>query len=121
MGLKIKHDEIEFGVGDVVRVHQKIIEEGKKERVHVFEGMVMGIKNRGMGQSFMVRRIGVQKVGIEIIFPINSPLIKRVEVKRKGMRGVKRAKLYYTRGKSKKEIEKIYSRASKKKASKEED
>lgn len=111
MAIKIKHKEVEFGVGDVVRVHQKVIEEGKKERVHVFEGRVIAIKNREEGKSFTVRRIGVQKIGIEMIFPIQSPLLEKVELKRKGMAGARRAKIYYTRKKSRREIEKIYTRS----------
>lgn len=110
MAIKILHNDTEFGVGDVVRVHQKIIEEGKKDRTQVFEGTVIGIKNRGAGKSFTVRRIGAQKIGVEMIFPIKSPLLERMEVKRKGMRGSRRAKLYYIRKKSKREIEKIYAR-----------
>jgi len=113
-------NETKFGVGDVVRVHQRILEEGKKERVHVFEGTVIRIKGRGAGRSFTVRRIGAQKVGIEMIFPLSSPMIQKVEVARKGMRGVRRAKLYYVRRKSKKEIEAIYSRNVRREKAKEE-
>ncbi len=72
--------------------------------------MVIAIKNKGNGKSFTVRRIGSQKVGIEQIIPLISPNLEKVEVKRKGEKGSRRAKLYYTRDKSKKEIEKIYSR-----------
>lgn len=114
MALKLIHQNIEFGIGDVVRVHQKIVEEGKKERVQIFEGTVIAIKNRDEGKSFTVRRIGAQKIGIEMIFPVSSPLLTKVELKRKGMQGTKHAKLYFIRNKSKREIEKIYSRAAKK-------
>jgi large subunit ribosomal protein L19 len=117
MALKAKHKETTFGVGDTVRVIQKIIEK-EKSRTQAFEGVVIAIKGRGMGKTFTVRRIGVQQIGIERIFPIASPFIEKVEVVRHGMRGVRRAKLYYTRSKSRKEIEKIYSRASKKSKSK---
>ena len=112
MALKIKHNETQFGVGDVVRVHQKIQEEGDKTRTQIFEGMVIGIQGRDMGKNFVVRRIGAQKVGIEMIFPINSPVIEKVEVVREGTEGVQHAKLYYTRYKSSRQIEKIYSRAA---------
>jgi large subunit ribosomal protein L19 len=111
MALKIKHAENQFGVGDVVRVHQKI-QEGDKTRTQVFEGMVIGIKGRDAGKSFTVRRMGAQKVGIEMIFPINSPVIEKIEVTREGTEGVQQAKLYYTRYKSSRQIEKIYSRAA---------
>ena len=111
MALKMKHGEVEFAVGDVVRVHQRIIEEGKKGRIQVFEGTVIATKNREMGKSFVVRRVGTQKVGIEMIFPLSSPLIEKIEIKRKGERGVRRSKLYYLRNKSKRETEKVYSRS----------
>lgn len=111
MAIKITHKEQEFGVGDTVRVWQKI-KEGEKTRLQAFEGMVIGIKGRGAGKSFTVRRIGAAQVGIEKIFPIESPVIDKVEVVRKGTPGVSRAKLYYVRKKAKKEIEEIYSRSA---------
>lgn len=112
MALKAKHKEIEFGIGDQVKVFQKI-KEGEKERLQAFEGTVLGIKGRGANKSFTVRRIGVQQIGIERIFPLSSPSIEKIEVVREGMKGTRRAKLYYIRNKPKKEIEKIYSRAVK--------
>ncbi len=102
---------IEFGVGDTVRVIQRIVE-GNKERLQAFEGMVIGIKGHGDGKTFTVRRIGSAQVGIERIFPFLTPTIENLEVVRKGVKGTRHAKLYYTRDKSKREIEKIYSRAS---------
>lgn len=113
MALFTKHDEISFGVGDVVRVHQKVADprKGGKPRIQIFEGTVIGIKNRGNGKSFTVRRIGSQKVGIEQIFPLSSPNVKKIEVVREGTKGTSQAKLYYIRDKSKKETEKIYGRA----------
>ena len=114
MALKIKHNKNEFGVADRVRVSQKI-KEDDKERLQTFEGIVIKIKGRGNNKSFTVRRIGVQGIGIERIFPLNSPSIESVSVVKKGVRGTRRAKLYYIRGKSQKEIEAIYSRASRKK------
>jgi large subunit ribosomal protein L19 len=112
MALTATHKELKFGVGDTVRVHQKIVESGKT-RVSIFEGMVIGIKGRDIQKSFTVRRIGAQKIGIEQIFPLFSPNIEKVEVKRQGLAGIRQAKLYFTRDKSKREIEKIYSRANK--------
>lgn len=111
MALKVKHKEIEFGVGDTIRVFQDI-QEGKKTRKSVFEGMVIGIKGRDVNRSFTVRRIGEGQVGIERIFPLESPTIEEIEVTRHGTRGVRRAKLYYTRKKARKEVERIYSRAT---------
>ena len=105
--LKIKHKDVEFGVGDIVAVHQKLA-----DRIQIFEGQVIAIKGKGSGKSFTVRRIGSQKVGIERIFPLAADVVVKVEVKRKGGAGVAHAKLYYTRTKPKKEIEKIFSRAT---------
>ncbi len=117
MALKAKHKETDFGVGDRVRVVTKI-KEGEKTRQQVFEGMVIAIKGRGDSKTFTVRRIGVQQIGIERIFPLLSPTIEEIEVMRKGLKGIRRAKLYYTRDQAKKEIEQIYTRAAKKEASK---
>src|SRR5262249_53266643 len=83
----------EFEVGDLVDVHQRILE-GEKERVQVFSGTVIGRKGTGIRESFIVRRI-VQGEGVERIFPVHSPKIAKVVVKRKGV--VRRAKLYYLR------------------------
>ncbi len=110
MAIKATHKEQTFGVGDAVRVWQKV-KEGDKFRLQAFEGMVIGIKGRGTGKSFTVRRVGAAQVGIEKIFPIESPVIDKIEVVRKGTAGVTRSKLYYTRHKAKKEIEEIYSRS----------
>jgi len=111
MALKATHKEVGFGVGDEVKVYLKV-KEGEKTRSQVFQGMVIGIKGRDEGKSFTVRKIGAAKVGIEMIFPINTPSIEKIEVVRNGTEGVTHAKLYYTRNKSTREIEKIYSRAS---------
>jgi len=111
MALTAQINESKFGVGDTVRVYQRIVETEGKERTQIFEGIVIGIKGHGKGKSFTVRRIGAQKIGIEQIFPINSPNIQKVEVAREGVRGVSRSKLYFIRDKNPREIEKIYSRA----------
>ncbi|MBU0618773.1 50S ribosomal protein L19 [Patescibacteria group bacterium] len=98
MALKAKHKDTAFSVGDTVAVHQKIIEQDKekdKERIQIFEGLVIGIKGRQENKSFTVRRIGVNSVGVERIWPLQSPMIKKIEVKRQGK--VRRAKLYYLR------------------------
>ncbi|OGM27267.1 50S ribosomal protein L19 [Candidatus Woesebacteria bacterium RIFCSPHIGHO2_02_FULL_38_9] len=115
MALIAKHNDAIFGVGDAVKVCQQI-KEGEKIRTTVFEGMVIGIKGRDVNKSFTVRRIGVQKVGIERIFPLFNPTITKINVVRKGTKGVRHAKLYYTRSEIKKDIEKIYSRALKRKS-----
>lgn len=100
-----------------MRVVQKIQEEDKT-RNQVFEGMVIAIKGKGDKRTFTVRRIGVQQIGIERIFPIDSPNIEAVEISQEGVRGVRHSKLYFTRDKSKREIEKIYSRQKKKEKAK---
>jgi len=114
MALSTKIKDTEFAVGDIIKVHQKITE-GDKKRIQVFEGTVISIKGRGDNKSFTVRRIGAQKVGVERIFPVIVPSIEKIEIVKKGGLGSRRAKLYYIREKSRKEIEKIYARTKHKK------
>lgn len=83
----------EFAIGDTVDVHLRILE-GNKERVQVFQGMVIGRRGTGANEMFTVRRI-VQGEGVERIFPLISPKVAKIEVKRTGV--VRRAKLYYMR------------------------
>ena len=90
--------------GDIVRVHQRILEEEGKERVQVFEGMVIKIRGRGGDKTFTVRKIS-SGIGGERIFPVDSPWISKVEVKKKG--NVRRAKLYYVRTKSARAVAQI--------------
>ena len=80
--------------GDTVRVRIKIVE-GEKERIQVFQGVVIRVRHNGAGSSFTVRRVAYG-VGVERTFPLYSPLVERVEVVRHGK--VRRAKLYYLRG-----------------------
>ena len=82
-----------FEIGDTVDVHQRILE-GEKERVQVFSGVVISRRGDGMREMFTVRRI-VQSEGVERTFPLHSPNIAKLEVKRTGV--VRRAKLYYLR------------------------
>ncbi|MEK7497315.1 MAG: 50S ribosomal protein L19, partial [Patescibacteria group bacterium] len=93
MALKLTHKEVEFGSGDVIRVWQRIAE-GDKIRLQAFEGMVLAIKKKLDGTSFTVRRIGEAKIGIERIFPLFSPVIEKIEVVKKGTKGIRSAKLY---------------------------
>lgn len=93
-----------FHVGDIVRVHQKIME-GDKERIQVYEGMVTGIRGRGENQTFTVRKISSGNIGVEKIFPSNTPWIAKVEVKKTGT--VRRAKLTYIRAKSARQVAQI--------------
>jgi len=90
---QIKGDAINFRIGDTVKVHYKIIE-GNTERVQVYEGLVIAFKNSGIRKTFTVRKISYG-VGVERIFPVNSPKVEKVEVVRTGR--VRRAKLYYIR------------------------
>ena len=92
---QMKSDTGNFKAGDTVKVHFKIIE-GKNERVQVYEGLVIAIKNSGAGRTFTVRK-NSYGVGVERVFPLHSPRIVKVEVMRPGK--VRRAKLYYIRGK----------------------
>lgn len=112
MALTATFKGTEFGVGDRVRVTQKV-KEGDKTRSYSFEAMVIGIKGRNENKSFTVRRIGEAQIGIERIFPLSSPTLEKLEVVRSGIKGVRHAKLYFTRNKSRREIDKIYSRAAK--------
>ncbi len=86
----------DFGPGDTVRVHAKI-REGERERVQVFEGVVIRRRKSGSSSNFTVRRVS-HDVGTERTFPIYSPLLEKVEVVRRGK--VRRAKLYYLRGRT---------------------
>src|SRR5918998_1177747 len=83
----------EFRPGDTIRVHVKI-KEGDKERLQAFEGLVIARKNTGMGETITVRKISFGQ-GVERIFPLNAPVIDRIDFIRSGK--VRRAKLYYIR------------------------
>jgi len=98
-----------FAPGDTVIVNVNVVE-GERKRVQAFEGVVIGRRNRGIGSSFIVRKISSGE-GVERTFQLYSPLIASIEVKRKG--DVRRAKLYYLRqrsGKSARIKEKLTSR-----------
>ena len=93
-------------VGDVVRVHQRVVEVDK-ERSQIFEGMVLSIKGRGDNRMFTVRKIATGGIGVEKVFPVISPWLTKVDVKKKG--DVRRAKLYYVRHKSTRQVSQITS------------
>lgn len=108
MANQAKFGETTFNVGDLVRVHLRVVEQEKKagktkreekveqkERIQVLGGMVISIRGRQENKSFTVRRVGADGVGIERIFPLVSPWITKIEVKKRG--DVRRAKLYYLR------------------------
>jgi large subunit ribosomal protein L19 len=102
----MKSELDQFRVGDTVKVHFKIVE-GKNERIQVYEGLVIAVKNSRVGRTFTVRK-NSYGVGVERVFPLHSPRISKIEVVRPGK--VRRAKLYYIRekiGKSAKIKERI--------------
>lgn len=89
----LKTDVPQFGAGDTVVVHVKVVE-GERERLQAFEGVVIARRNRGIHSSFTVRKVSYGE-GVERVFPLHSPNVARIEVKRRGV--VRRAKLYYLR------------------------
>ena len=101
----MRDDVPEFSPGDTLKVHVKVVE-GNKERVQVFQGVVIARRGSGLHESFTVRKLS-NGVGVERTFPLHSPIIDRIEVHSRG--DVRRAKLYYLRdrvGKSAKVREK---------------
>ncbi len=90
-----KRDLGDFGIGDTVKVFVKVVE-GDKERIQPFQGVVIGRKGSGTRETFMVRKVSFG-VGVEKVFPVCSPAIDRIEIVKRGR--VRRAKLYYLRGK----------------------
>jgi large subunit ribosomal protein L19 len=92
----LRTDLPEFGPGDEVKVHVKVIE-GNKERVQVFQGNVIAIQGSGVAESYTVRKVSYG-VGVERTFPLHTPTVAKLEVVRRG--DVRRAKLYYLRERS---------------------
>ncbi len=89
----LRNDIPEFRPGDTVRLHIRI-KEGERERIQVFEGLVIARRGSGISETFTVRKVSYG-VGVERIFPLHSPFIEKIEVLRRGK--VRRAKLYYIR------------------------
>ena len=92
---QFKDDIPQFGAGDTVRVHARVVE-GNRERIQMFEGVVIRRRSGGINENFTVRRMASHGIGVERTFLIHSPRIDRIEVLRHGR--VRRAKLYYLRG-----------------------
>ncbi|MFH2019337.1 MAG: 50S ribosomal protein L19 [bacterium] len=107
MANRITHKDVTFHVGDLIKVHQTI-KEGDKSRTQIFEGIVIAIKAND-DPTFIVRKIASGQIGVEKIFPINAPVITKIEVKKTAT--VRQAKLYYLR-------DRIGKRATKLKATK---
>jgi large subunit ribosomal protein L19 len=110
---QLKKDVPVFDIGDTIDVHFRITE-GDKTRIQLFSGIVIGKKGGGVRETFTVRRISYGE-GVERVFPIHSPLIEKVTVKKKGK--VKRAKLYYLRGEKGKKATKVKEKIVQRKAS----
>lgn len=91
---QMNHEFPEFAPGDTIIVSVKV-KEGNRERIQVFEGVCIAIRNRGLNSAFTVRKIS-HGIGVERVFQTYSPLIDSIKVKRRG--DVRRAKLYYLRG-----------------------
>ncbi|HWR43196.1 50S ribosomal protein L19 [Sporomusa sp.] len=90
---QLRQDIPSFKAGDTVRVHVKVVE-GTRERIQVFEGVVINRQGSGVRETFTVRRVSYN-IGVERTFPVHSPRIEKIEVMRRGI--VRRAKLYYLR------------------------
>jgi len=90
---QLRQDIPDFKAGDTVRVHVKVVE-GNRERVQMFEGIVIARRGGGIRETFTVRRVSYG-VGVERVFPLHSPRLDKIEVMRRGR--VRRAKLYYLR------------------------
>ena len=88
-----RKDDAQFGVGDSVKVHTKVVE-GDKERIQIFSGVVISRRGHGLNEMFTVRRISYGE-GVERVFPLHSPRVDKIEVERAG--SVRRAKLTYLR------------------------
>jgi large subunit ribosomal protein L19 len=95
-GAYLRDDVPEFRSGDTVKVHVRVVE-GGRERVQVFEGVVIARNGAGLRENFTVRKISFG-VGVERVFPVHAPIILKIEVVRRG--DVRRSKLYYLRERS---------------------
>jgi large subunit ribosomal protein L19 len=93
---QMRADIPNFGPGDSVKVHVKVVE-GGKERIQLFEGVVIRRSHGGLKETFTVRKVS-QGIGVERTFPVHSPMLEKIEIERKGK--VRRAKLYYLRERS---------------------
>lgn len=91
---QLKSDLVDFNVGDTIKVHNRVIE-GGKERIQIFQGIVIARRGQGVNASFTVRKISYGE-GVERVYPLHTPRIAKIEVVTRGK--VRRAKLHYLRG-----------------------
>lgn len=110
MAISATIKDVEVHVGDLVRVHYRV-QEGDKERTQIYEGMVIKIRGRGDDRTFTVRKIATGNIGVERIFPLNSPWIQKMEIKKLHAK-VRRAKLYFVREKSIRRVAQITNTAA---------
>lgn len=104
MAISAAIKDVKFNVGDLVRIHLRV-QEGEKERIQIFEGLVIGIRGRDVNRTFTVRKLASANIGVERIFPLDSPWIAKLEVKKTGH--VRRAKLTYVRNQSARKVSQI--------------
>jgi large subunit ribosomal protein L19 len=109
MAQYFQYNDQTISVGDTIRVHQRIVEE-KKTRTQIYEGVVVAVRGRENGKSFIVRKIAAGGIGVEKIFPVHMPSIEKIEIKRKGQ--VRRSKLYYLRARIGKAASKVREKAT---------
>lgn len=93
---QLRSDIPDFMPGDFVKIHVKVVE-GGKERIQLYEGVVIRRSHGGLRETFTVRKVS-QGIGVERTFPVHSPMLDKIEIQRRGK--VRRAKLYYLRGRS---------------------
>lgn len=92
--ISVKYGETNLHIGDVVKVHSKVVE-GNKSRIQVYEGILIRLQGRDVNKTFTVRKIGAAGVGVERTWPLDSNSIVKIEVKKSG--NVRRSKLFYLR------------------------
>lgn len=103
--ISLQTGDVKIHIGDTLKVHTRIVESGK-ERVQIFEGILISLRGRGENASFTVRKIGTGAIGVERTWPLNSKSILKIEVKKKAGK-VRRAKLYYLRDRIGKEAVRV--------------
>ncbi len=114
MAIYTTWNQTKLSIGDTISVHQKLIETdadgNTKERIQIFEGTLIAIKGKQENKTITVRKTGANYIGVERIWPLASPWIKEIAVKNPG--SVKRAKIYYVREQSRKQLRKLILKKS---------